>query len=97
MSARRKTDSPGAREGGMHHSGGLAGIPDEGAGNAPADARTPAATTQSWDPYQVWLTRVKEPRERSARTRMLERGAIESAVPADLGDTARLRTLSPAP
>jgi hypothetical protein len=25
---------------------------------------TPAAT---WDPYEVWLTRIKQPRERAAR------------------------------
>jgi len=51
----------------------------------------------SWDPYQVWLTRVKQPREHSARLRKQERPADRSPVSPDTSDTARLRALSPVP
>jgi len=52
----------------------------------------------SWDPYQVWLTRVKQPREHSARMRKQERQVVDhSPVSADISDTARLRALSPVP
>jgi hypothetical protein len=47
----------------------------------------------SWDPYQVWLTRVKQPREHSARLRKRERQVDHAPVSADTSDTARLRAL----
>jgi hypothetical protein len=47
----------------------------------------------SWDPYQVWLTRVKQPREHSARLRKRERQVDHPPVSADTSDTARLRAL----
>ncbi len=64
------------------------------------DAAVGAAETQapivdtSWDPYQVWLTRVKQPREQSARKRRQARGAAEQASAAELSETARLRALT---
>ena len=97
MITRRNTDSPGAGEGGMHHPGGSTGVAESGPGSGSTGLRTPPAVALPWDPYEVWLTRVKEPRERSARTRSQERHALDRPVPADLGDTARLRILSQAP
>ena len=40
-------------------------------------AGEPAA---SWDPYEVWLTRVKQPRERRPRRRLPERASAEDGV-----------------
>lgn len=96
MITRRSTDSPGAGEGGMHHSGGSGLAAEPGRVGGATDPCTPA-TALPWDPYEVWLRRVKEPRERIARTRAQERRAIEPPVPADLSDTARLRILSQLP
>jgi hypothetical protein len=48
----------------------------------------------SWDPYQVWLTRVKQPREQSARTRRQARDVADQSSTTDLSETARLRTLT---
>ena len=48
----------------------------------------------SWDPYQVWLTRVKQPREQSARTRRRARGVADQPSAPDLSETARLRALT---
>ena len=31
------------------------------------EAATRGTTAASWDPYEVWLTRVKQPREHAAR------------------------------
>ncbi len=49
-----------------------------------------------WDPYEVWLTRVKEPREQVARQRDQGPVDVHSERPVDTSDTARLRALSPA-
>jgi len=49
----------------------------------------------AWDPYQVWLTRVKQPREHSARLRKQERPAEHTPASVNTSDTARLRALSP--
>jgi hypothetical protein len=49
-------------------------------------AGTPeAATTGAWDPYEVWLTRVKRPRDETARmrklsTRVADQGADTTAA-----------------
>jgi hypothetical protein len=34
----------------------------------------------SWDPYQVWLTRVKQPRDQYSRMRRQERRTLEHPV-----------------
>lgn len=81
----------------MHHSGGSTSAAEHGRGKAMTDLRSPATAALPWDPYEVWLTRVKEPRERIARTRNPERRALEPPVIADLSDTARLRILSQVP
>jgi len=65
----------------------------DGADVVSAETQAPIVDT-SWDPYQVWLTRVKQPREQSARTRRQARGVAEQPPAADLSDTARLRTLT---
>jgi len=61
-----------------------------------ASAETQAsAVTGSWDPYQVWLTRVKQPRElQQAHKRRQERVVAESTDSPDISDTARLRALT---
>jgi hypothetical protein len=33
---------------------------------ASAAPRDPSSSTAAWDPYEVWLTRVKQPRDRAA-------------------------------
>lgn len=64
----------------------------DGAAVVAAETQPPIVDT-SWDPYQVWLTRVKQPRELSARRQ--SRPAIAQPVKAtDLSETARLRTLT---
>ena len=55
--------------------------------------RAPIVDT-SWDPYQVWLTRVKQPREQSARARRQARDVADQPSAPDLSETARLRTLT---
>jgi len=59
-----------------------------------AETQAPAAAEASWDPYQVWLTRVKQPREQSVRMRRQGRTASEQPSSTDLSETARLRTLT---
>lgn len=77
--------------------GGLSSLQSNDA--AHSDAEVVSAETQapivdtSWDPYQVWLTRVKQPREQSVRTRRLARAGAEQPAATDLSETARLRTL----
>ena len=58
-----------------------------------AETQVPVVES-SWDPYQVWLTRVKQPREQSARTRRQARGVAEQPPASDLSETARLRALT---
>jgi len=58
-----------------------------------------SSATGSWDPYEVWLNRVKKPREDQAVATQTLTGlpAIQQATkatPADLSDTQRLRTLT---
>ena len=55
-------------------------------------------TTGSWDPYEVWLNRVKKPRDGTSGT---PGGAVAAPaatatikVAPDLSETQRLRTLS---
>ena len=81
---------------------GESGLSSPGAGEAAsgecaaqfsAETWTPIIDA-SWDPYQVWLTRVKQPREQSARTRRQARAVAEQPSAPDLSDTARLRTLT---
>lgn len=60
-------------------------------------AENPAPVVDTtWDPYQVWLTRVKQPRDQTARLRVLQRSTTEMPASADLSETSRLRVLSPA-
>jgi hypothetical protein len=61
----------------------------------PARDDLAATPTSSWDPYQVWLTRVKEPRERSTRSRAWDVHAPKAPPSPDTSDTARLRALAP--
>jgi hypothetical protein len=57
--------------------------------NRGADSR---ATTESWDPYDVWLTRVKQPRDRLPQRATLVAAAQPSAPPstATVGTTESL-------
>jgi hypothetical protein len=55
--------------------------------------------TGSWDPYEVWLNRVKKPREDQALATqtLTELPAARQTInvpPADLSDTQRLRALT---
>ncbi len=59
-----------------------------------------SSATGSWDPYEVWLNRVKKPREDQAVATQTLTGLPAAAqqtiktAPADLSDTQRLRTLT---
>lgn len=64
----------------------------DGADVVAAEAQAPIVDT-SWDPYQVWLTRVKQPRDLSAR-RQARPVIAQPAKATDLSETARLRTLT---
>lgn len=94
MITRRTADSRRTRESGTLHRH----VAAEGTQDPPGaayDAPSPAASTEaSWDPYEVWLTRVKQPRDRSARQATTERTEVEPPAPTDLSDTARLRALT---
>jgi len=65
----------------------------DGADVVSAETQVPIVDT-SWDPYQVWLTRVKQPRELSARKRRQASAVPVQAPVVDLSETARLRTLT---
>lgn len=64
------------------------------------DTAVPGPTAPgSWDPYDVWLNRVKKPREVQAvrtQTIAVEVAAQASvkATPVDLSETARMRALT---
>lgn len=58
-----------------------------------AETQAPAVES-SWDPYQVWLTRVKQPRDQSTRTRGLARSVANQSSAPDISETARLRALT---
>lgn len=51
-----------------------------------------SAVSGSWDPYEVWLNRVKKPRDGVASAAAVVVPPMKVAV--DLSETARLRTLS---
>jgi hypothetical protein len=58
-----------------------------------------SSATGSWDPYEVWLNRVKKPREDQAVATQTLTGlpAARQAIkvpPADVSDTQRLRALT---
>ncbi len=63
----------------------------------PRDDRVAArsvAQAAAWDPYEVWLTRVKQPRDRRARSLVKSR-ATPASPAVDTSDTARMRALAP--
>ena len=68
----------------------------DGAADVHAAENPAPVVDTTWDPYQVWLTRVKQPRDQTARLRVLQRSTTEMPTSADSGETARLRVLSPA-
>jgi len=49
-----------------------------------------SSATVAWDPYEVWLNRVKKPRDEQTITTR----TVKIAGP-DISDTARLRALTP--
>jgi len=70
----------------------------ESQGMRDSAVREPSATG-SWDPYEVWLNRVKKPREDQAVATQTLTGlpATQQTIkvaPADLSDTQRLRVLT---
>jgi len=81
MTTRRNADQPAT-------AGSIDQSVHDGAGVVHA---TPTAAAP-WDPYEVWLTRVKEPRERSVRNAP---SSALRAAPAEIGDANRA-TPSPA-
>jgi hypothetical protein len=77
MTTRRNADQPVSAA-----AGSLDEAVHDGAGvvNAAPTAGAP------WDPYEVWLTRVKQPRERSARKAPSLAGR---SAPAEIGGATR--------
>jgi hypothetical protein len=72
MTTRRTSDSREPREREALYdetpattTGPATGVADDGLARA-------SAATGSWDPYDVWLTRVKKPRDQTMRMRKLE-------------------------
>lgn len=94
MILRRKSDRADGREG--------EASPDQGPVEPNARTEMPMSSagslpiaSASWDPYDVWLTRVKQPRDRSAKRAARP---VPPSAQVDTSDTARLRILSsPAP
>lgn len=62
------------------------------AGELSMEKRVPADVATPWDPYQVWLTRVKQPREQMER-RQSRPVAVESVKPTSPKETTTLRAL----
>jgi hypothetical protein len=92
----------GNNDRGSRREKGLSSLPasaaDERAGVETGDAALPPPIVEAaWDPYQVWLTRVKQPREESVQRRSPPPQASDHVpVVVDLSETARLRALSAA-
>ena len=84
MTTRRNADQPVSAA-----TGSLDQAEHDGAAGVVNAAPTAAAP---WDPYEVWLTRVKQPRERSVRKAP---SSTLRAAPAEIGDANRA-TPSPA-
>jgi len=96
MSLRKKSDHAFNGERGASSLRSTAAERTDSAAVHAAESSAPVVAA-TWDPYQVWLTRVKQPREHSARMRKQERQAEQTPVSTDTSDTARLRVLSPVP
>jgi hypothetical protein len=81
MSKRRKSDSRDSRE---QESLDVEnpGTPDSASTVETERFAQEAATTGAWDPYEVWLTRVKRPRDETARMRKLSTRVAEHAADA---------------
>ena len=68
MTSRRGNDSQASRE----EEGLLDGAPAAGQGASEAAGGDSTQPAQTWDPYDVWLTRVKQPRDETRRLRKRE-------------------------
>jgi hypothetical protein len=82
MTSRRGNDSRASREGERF----LDGAPAAGqvaSGAAGADSTQPA---QTWDPYDVWLTRVKQPRDETRRLRKRDQQDVAARSEAEGAD-----------
>lgn len=77
MKTRRNADQPVSA---------TAGSLDEAVIDGAGVVNVSPPATAPWDPYEVWLTRVKQPRERSARKAP---GSTVRAAPAEIGDAKR--------
>lgn len=51
-----------------------------GNGDSAWQATFASASTAAWDPYEVWLTRVKQPRESGSGRRITERPSERDVV-----------------
>ena len=98
MQLRRKADSREQRELKSATNSVSLGAPER-AGGVPAAAeaaRDTPALSCAWDPYEVWLTRVKQPRDLSAQRRT-QADVSESSSRASSPDNAEAEaTLAPA-
>ena len=87
-----------SKETSLRDSRGSKCVPDAGENpranvSSIADTRS-AKPAPAWDPYQVWLTRVKQPRDETRRQRRLDQqeqaqGAEESAEDAPIAADPR--------
>jgi len=56
-----------------------------GQGESAWQAKLATGATAAWDPYDVWLTRVKQPRERSAQRPAARDALSPSTAPSPAG------------
>jgi hypothetical protein len=63
------------------------GVTREGPEMSPQELQTSLTSTGSWDPYDVWLTRVKQPRDQHPRRPEILETILESPDELHAGDT----------
>jgi hypothetical protein len=92
MTSRRGHDSRASRE----EEGFLDGAPAAGQGASEAAGADSTQPAQTWDPYDVWLTRVKQPRDETRRQRKREQQDVAARSEAE-GTEAPTSNPSPKP
>jgi hypothetical protein len=84
---------PVLRKGSYGKAAGGKSIADADGVQPDSASRPGPASPQGWDPFEVWLTRVKQPRDQGKR-RQPRLVTVDSAATTDLSETARLRALA---
>ena len=95
MTTRRKSDAREPREQAALHDQAPATTTGSASGEADDGLAPASAAAGSWDPYDVWLTRVKKPRDRTLLVRKQEQRPDAQA--ADEPEEPRNPDASPKP